>query len=121
MGTRLRRSIDGPIRTGLSWSEAWKGADRGLIFCWERGRRLRTDKPELAAHAERGELVPLEWKGGVRKKLKGRKKGTLLYLATWQGLRGEDLDIDLEGERTVTCTRTGQAIVFSSTSPEDVE
>jgi hypothetical protein len=74
----------------------------------------------LAARAEKGELVPRDWKGGVKEKLKAEtKRGTFQYLATWQGLRGDDLEIDLEGERTVVCTRFGQAVVFNGEPPPD--
>ena len=122
MATHLRRSVDQPIRKGLSWSERWEGPDKGLIFCWERGRQKRVEEPELAARADKGELVMLAWKGGVQKRLKiERKPGTLQYLATWQGLRGEDLDLALEGERVVVCTRTGQAVAFSAVLPDDEE
>jgi hypothetical protein len=32
------------------------------------------------------------------------------------------LDLELEGERTIVCTKTGQAVVFSSAKlPEDEE
>ena len=65
-------------------------------------------------------LVPLHWKGGVREKSKMEKKpGTFNYLATWQGLRGEDLDLPLDGERTIKCTRTGQIVVFTARVPDD--
>jgi len=114
--------VDQPIRKGLSWSERWEGPDKGLIFCWERGRQKRVEEPELAARADKGELVMLAWKGGVQERLKiERKPGTLQYLATWQGLRGEDLDLALEGERVVVCTRTGQAVAFSAVLPDDEE
>ena len=120
MVIRLRRSVDQPIREGLSWSETWEGADKGLICCWERGREKRVEEPELAARADKGELVVLAWKGGVQEKLKSEKKpGTLQYLAAWQGLRGEDLDIAIEGERVIVCTKTGQAVVFSAKLPDD--
>ena len=122
MGKRLYRSIKLPIREGLSWRETWRGPDNGLICCWECGREERLKRPEDAARAERGELIVLPWKGGVRKKLKGEKMpGTLNYLATWQGIRGEDLDIDLEGERVILCSRTGQAVVFTAVLPENAE
>ena len=115
MAAKLFRSIDEPIREGLSWRDLWMGPDKGLIWCWERGRQERLERPDDAARAERGELVGLDWKGGVTKKLKVEKmSGTLQYLATWQGLRGEDLDIDLEGHRIVVCSRTGQAVEFSA-------
>jgi hypothetical protein len=68
----------------------------------------------LASQAERGELPLLAWKGGVEKKRQDDKplNGTLEYLATWQGLRGEDLNIDRNGTVTLICTRTGQAVTF---------
>jgi hypothetical protein len=111
----VHRSIRQPIREGLSWEELWLGPDDGLIWCWERGRQKRSDEPELALQAERGELPLLAWKGGVAKKRQDDKalSGTLEYLATWQGLRGEDLNIDRDGSITLVCTRTGQAVTFS--------
>ena len=115
MTAYLYRSIDQPIREGLSWSERWQGPDKGLICCWERGREKRVEDPDLAARAERGELVMLVWKGGVDKKLQIKHKpGTFNYLATWQGLRGEDLSIALEEEHLVVCTKWGQAVLFSA-------
>ncbi len=121
MTTRLHRSVHQPIREGLSWDERWMGPDKGLIWCWERGRQKRVEEPEFAAQADKGELVVLAWKGGVDKKLKmERKPGTLQYLATWQGLRGEDLELTLE-DVSIVCTKTGQTVVFSSTLPKDEE
>ena len=90
----IHRSISEPIRSGLTRREAWEGPDQGLILCWEKGRQERSEKPELAKKASEGHLVPLNW-----------KRGTLKYLAHWQGLRGEDLDIDLIGQREITCTK----------------
>jgi hypothetical protein len=120
MGAQLCRSIEVAIREGLNWAETWKGPDRGLIYCWEHGRQERSEKPGLAARADAGELVPLDWKGGVREKSKVEKKaGTLNYLATWQGLRGEDLDLPLDGELAIKCTRTGQIVVFTAAVPDD--
>jgi hypothetical protein len=120
MAKKLHRSAREPIREGLTWDETWRGPDNGLIWCWERGRLDRIEKPELAARADCGELVPLDWKGGVQEKLKvERKPGTLKYLATWQGLRGEDLDISLDAESTIVCARTQQIVVFSASLLED--
>lgn len=124
MEARLRRSVAEPIREGLTWEERWRGPDGGLIFCWERGRQKRSEDPDLAAHADRGDLVPLAWKGGVTEKLKHQKKpklGTLYYLATWQGLRREDLDIVTTDRRVLNCTKTGQEVVFSAALPEEDE
>jgi hypothetical protein len=131
---RLYRSIEEPIRKNLSWAELWKGPDNGLVCCWERGREKRIEDPDLAVRASNGELVPrvrikkskqyrgLVWKGGVEKKLEAeRKPGTLKYLAAWQGLRGEDLDIDPDGERVIECAKTGQLVVFSAAIVDDDE
>jgi hypothetical protein len=94
MATRIHRSTNEPIRQALDFAERWRGPDKGLILCWENGRQLRSKDAELSAKAENGELVMLEWKGGVEGKLKMETKpGTLSNLATWQGLRGEDLNI----------------------------
>jgi predicted NUDIX family NTP pyrophosphohydrolase len=118
MAANLRRSVSQPIRIGLTWEELWLGPDKGLIWCWERGRQKGEEEPELAARARKGELVTLAWIGGVTEKLKTEKKlGTLNYLATWQGLRGEDLDMSLDGERVIVCTRTAQNVVFSVSFP----
>jgi hypothetical protein len=122
MATHLRLSIDQPIREGLTWEELWLGPDRGLIWCWERGRQIRDEEPELAARANEGELIVLVWKGGVEEKLKIEKKpGTLKYLATLQGLRGEDLDIALEAERLIMYSKTGQTVAFSAKLPVEDE
>lgn len=82
-----------------------------------------------ADRALRGELLPLPWKGGVhpdppddqsgKKKTKGKRKkqpvkkfGSLQYLAMWQGLRGENLDVPLDGEITLTCPATKGIVRF---------
>ncbi|MCE9589416.1 MAG: hypothetical protein K8S99_02710 [Planctomycetes bacterium] len=120
MATHLHRSIDRPIREGLSSDELWHGPDKGLIWCWERGRQKRIEEPELATRADRGELVVLAWIGGVEKKLKLEKKlGALQYLATWQGLRNENLDIGIETERLIVCTKTEQTVAFSAAMPTE--
>lgn len=36
------------------------------------------------------------------------------YLAEWQGLRGEDLDIDLSEEVEVFCCRSHIRVIFTS-------
>jgi len=111
---KLFRSINEEIREGLSWDERWRGQDRGLITCWEVGRTISSDKPELAAKAIRGELPLLPWKGGVEKVTKNKEKhGSLLYLAQWQGMRGDNLDIDTEEEVEIVCSRTGMKVTFT--------
>lgn len=107
MSTHVKLSIDVPIRAGLTVSELWDGPDKGMICCWERGREKRKAEPELASRAESGELVTLAW-----------KRKSLQYLATWQGLRGEDLNVSFVDEVTMVCTKmgekTGKTIVFKA-------
>ena len=113
MNNHLSRSIQEPKREGLSWKERWSGLDNGLIACWERGREKALENPELAERAKNGELVVLAWKGGVEKKIKGKKYGSLSYLATWQGLRGEDLKINQNEEISIACSKTNVEVIFT--------
>lgn len=111
---RIHRSIGQPIRENQTWEQRWAAADAGLIACWERGREKAIEDPDLAQLAKDGQLVPLGWKGGVEKKLKTAGKfGTFNYLAMWQGIRGEDLEVDTELEPSVTCTKTGVTVTFT--------
>lgn len=110
----IHRSHSEPERLGLDWDSIWKSADSGLIKSWEIGRKLALQKPALAACAKLEELPPLNWKGGVSKKLKKTEKlGSLHYLAQWQGLRGQDLEIDMDAEITLTCSKTGMVVTFT--------
>ncbi|CAN1602834.1 hypothetical protein LOY35_19360 [Pseudomonas sp. B21-028] len=112
--TNVKCTIDTPPRTGLTREDLWEGQDKGLIKCWEIGRDRATKFPELAQRCLAGELPVLGWKGGVNRSLKKNEKfGCLKYLAQWQGLRGEDLDIDLSQERTLTCTSTKMIVTFT--------
>ncbi|MBV7510364.1 MULTISPECIES: hypothetical protein [unclassified Pseudomonas] len=114
MTQRIHRSIDTPLRSGLNRDELWEGQDKGLIKCWEIGRQRAARFPELAQRCLAGELPVLGWKGGVSRSLKKLEKyGSLKYLAQWQGLRGEDLDIDLSEERALTCSRTNMVVTFT--------
>jgi hypothetical protein len=114
MGRRVWRPKDSQKREGLSWDERWNGADCGVITAWEVGRELRENGSPLVAMAERNELPILPWKGGVEKRIKKtRKYGTILYLAEWQGLRGDDLNIDLDEEVELTCSRTGMTVIYT--------
>lgn len=114
MTQRLHRSIDSPLRSGLTRTELWEGPDKGLIKCWEIGRQRAARFPEIADQCLAGELPMLGWKGGVSRGLKKLEKyGSLKYLAQWQGLRGEDLNVDLDAERALTCTRTKMAVTFT--------
>lgn len=114
MSRIIHRSYAEPERLGLDMNSIWKGADLGLIKSWEIGRKLAIQNPAIAACAKAEELPPLNWKGGVSKKLKKREKfGSLHYLAQWQGLRGQDLEIDLDAEVTLTCSKTGMVVTFT--------
>lgn len=117
MSRFIHRNHAEPERLGLDWSATWEAADFGLIKTWEVGRKLAIQKPELEASAKAGELPPLNWKGGVSKQLKKREKfGSLRYLAQWQGLRGEDLDIDLDAEVTLICSKSNMVVTFTPDS-----
>lgn len=116
MGQRVYRSIEEPIREGeLSYAERWLGEDRGLITCWEVGRKLAERKPELVFQAKNDQLPTLGWKGGIPEKIPKYKWrwGSLNYLAEWQALRDEDLDIDLDEEPELVCSRTGIKVIFT--------
>jgi len=122
MDMKLQRSITEPIRPDSTWDHKWKSEDNGLIACWERGREKQTQDPELARQASAGQLVVLPWKGGVERLIKAKQKyGTLNYLAMWQGLRNEDLNIDTDAELTLTCTATGMHVVFTKDQSKYIE
>lgn len=114
MSSLVRRSVSEPLRSGLTWHEMWRGQDYGLIKCWENGRLSVGRKPELASAARKGELPALDWKGGITGSPKMKHKfGSLHYLATWQGLREEDLCVDLDAEIFLICSRTGIKVTFT--------
>lgn len=111
----MYRSINAPLRLDPSFDERWGTVDLGLITSWERGREKSTEEPKLAEQARAGQLIVLPWKGGVEKAIQKKLKyGVLNYLAMWQGLRGEDLNIDVEKETLLTCTATDMTVVFTS-------
>lgn len=110
----IHRPFSEPDRRGLDWKQTWQAPDRGLIKCWEIGRSIAQQDPDLAKRCRSGALPPLNWKGGVSRALKKKEKfGALQYLAQWQGLRGEDLSVDLETEHTIVCTITGMIVTFT--------
>ena len=85
-----------------------------MIKNYEVGRVLAKKNPELAEKAKRGELPVLGYKGGIEKKLKKKDKiGALNYVAKWQALRGEDLNIDIEKEIILTCAKTNVTVTFT--------
>ncbi len=112
---RIQKSINEPKRSTTDYDTLWNGPDKGLIASWECGRDKAKKDPELAAKAKNGELVILGWKGGVDKPLKIKTKyGSLLYMAMWRGLRGEDLDIDSDQDFKMICVRTGVTVTYTS-------
>jgi hypothetical protein len=119
---KIYRSISEPIRETQKWEDRWNAEDQGLIACWERGREKSREDPSLATKAREGQLVVLPWKGGVEKAIKKKQKfGTLYYLAMWQGLRGEDLDIDVTREIVLICAATGMAVAFTNDAAKYAE
>lgn len=116
---RIHRAIDAPASGDtLTWAERWEGPDAGLVAAWEAGRALAPRRPDLAEAARAGQLVELPWKGGLTRALKpgAPKVGALLYVAMWQGLRGDALDLDTDAELDLTCTRFGTTVTFTSDS-----
>lgn len=112
--TSIYRPITEPLRHDISREEKWEAFDKGLITCWENGRKLAATTPTLATQCKNGELPPLNWKGGVARPLKKKEKfGSLNYLASWLGLRGDDLQINMDMEITIICTRTKMSVTFT--------
>lgn len=108
------RSTTEPMLENQSWDERWKSHDKGLIACWESGRQKGKEDSNLALLARKGELVILPWKGGIEKATKlNHKYGSLFYLAMWQGLRGDNLDIFTDKEAKLVCSRTSMSITFT--------
>lgn len=113
-GGLVSRSAQLPPRQGLSWDEMWGDLPTALISCWDGGREKAAEE-ELAGACRRGELPILPWAGGVERALKsGRKAGSLQYLAMWQGIRGDDLAIDLAAEHVLVCSKTSTKVTFSA-------
>ncbi len=110
---KVQRSINTPIRTNISWHERWTNTDKGIISCWEKGRELAQSNPALADKAKKDELPQLNWRGGFDHCLQEKRKtGTLHYLAQWQGLRNQDLDINTDEKITKICSKTGMKVTY---------
>lgn len=110
----IDRERTAAARVGLTTAQLWNGEDGGLIACWERGREVAREQPELAKRAQSGELVMLPWRGGVEAAVKGRKYGSHRYVAMWQGLRGCDLFIDSTSPVEIICARHSTKVIFLS-------
>lgn len=100
-----------------SWDAIWRGPDGGLVRCWENGRAISSsslsENVSLTSKVAAGELPILDWIGGVSRSLKSKKYGSLQYLATLQGIKGEPLSIDTASEVSLTCEKTGTTVIFT--------
>lgn len=122
---RVRASAQIPPQLGSLYEDRFGTAEHTLISCWLRGLELRSDEAasglggknaakSVVQAAIAGELPILPWKGGIAKPTKQKTRlGATQYLAMWQGLRGQDLDIDLSTEHQVTCSRFLVAVTFT--------
>ncbi len=111
---QVKRSINEEIRDFTSMDHRWRSSDKGLIWCWERGRQMSKEDPESALRARNGELMTLGWKGGVPAEFKSKRKdGTFNYLAQWQGLAGKDLNINTDESIVLVCSSTEVEVTYS--------
>jgi len=110
----IRQSASAPPPVCEDYAQRNEGPDQGLINAWLAGLAMGRDTPSLAVKARAGELPVLPFRGGIDEPIKAKNKiGSLLYLAMWQGLRGEDLAIDTESEPTMKCTSTGVPVRYT--------
>lgn len=110
----IEQSIANPPAFENDFNRRLKGPDKGLINAWLAGISYAQSHPVLAERAKKGELPALPYKGGVEKVIKTRNKiGALHYLAMWQGMRGEDLRVDMNADTTLVCQRTGVPVTFT--------
>lgn len=86
----------------------------GIVNAWLAGLEHRRSNVAWRTAAEAGELPVLPYRGGVERKIKKKLKiGALHYLAMWQGLRGENLNIDTDKEPVITCSRFGVMVQYT--------
>ena len=110
----VHQPIDKPPTLSDDFYVRCEGPDQGLINSWVCGIAMSKVDPALATRAKAGELPVLPWKGGIAKHiLRTDKVGALHYLAAWQGLRGEDLNIFQGVDVQMTCTRFGVPVTFT--------
>jgi hypothetical protein len=110
----IQCDINNPPALGRTWEERQEGPDKGLISAWLRGIEIAKERPYLAAAAKRNELPVLPFRGGLEKTIKAKRKvGSIHYLAMWQGLRSENLCVDLTAEIQLTCNLTGVTVGFT--------
>ena len=111
---RVFHPVDAALPAQVTRDERWEGSDRVLICSWSRSLDKAGETPSLREQALRDELMPLAWKGGADKAIKvGKRVGSLHYLAMWQGLRGETLDVDTDCTATLTCPRFQTLVTFT--------
>lgn len=109
----ITSSIKNPPTLGESWEDRQEGADKGLISAWLSGVEKQKSWLEIASAAKRRELPVLPFKGGVEKPVKVVKTGSLHYIAMWQGLRGDDLNVSLGSSPSMTCSKTGVKVIYT--------
>lgn len=111
---KIFRSVSERQVVSIEYDARWGTVEAGLVTSWLRGQEMACEKPNLSEEAMSGRLVVLPWKGGVEKAIKTTKVGVFNYLAMWQGLRREDLNIEPDCDLLVTCAGTGVTVVFTS-------
>lgn len=113
----IHKSVLEPIYEDPVYDTRINGYDKGLINAWNVGRRLAKNNEDLVTRAKNGELPILGFKGGIKNTPKIKLKyGCLWYLAELQGIKGIDLNIDLEKEVALICSRTNIKVIFTSDS-----
>lgn len=107
-------SIENAPSLDTPFEQRWEGPDEGLITAWASGLAMINTHPKVATAALRGELPVLAFKGGLEKSIEAKAKlGALHYLAMWQGLRNEPLDIDTDASNQRVCTKTNVLVEFT--------
>lgn len=105
---------DSPPQAEADFDARMNGPDGGIVNAWLAGRDLRGSRPDLAAAASAGQLPVLPYRGGVDRPIKRKDKlGSLLYVAMWQGLRSDDLNVDASKDVQLVCTRHGVPVTFT--------
>ena len=85
---RIQRKISEPLRVNPDFEERWNGVDHGVITSWEKGRERRDSIEQQwidMVEAARTEEFPKT----------GLKKTTPHYTAQLQGMRNQDLDVEV--------------------------
>lgn len=78
------------------------------------GNRKGPRRPLVGGESSCGRAAFDGLEGRHRKPIKAKTKiGSTFYLATWQGLRGESLDIELGRDVRMTCARTGITFTYT--------